>query len=376
MAIRYPLYRPYFDQDEVDAVKETLESGWVAQGPRNKELEESVKKKVGVKHAICVNNCTAALHLSMLALDVKKGDEVIVADFTYPATGHAVLYCGATARFADADPKTYNVDVKSISSLINKRTKAIVPVHTFGQMANMDEVMKIANEHDLSVVEDAACALGSTFRGKQAGSIAQLGCFSFHARKGITTGEGGMVVTDDNELGDKVRRLSVFGLWHRPSPSNMDEFNVPEFVDLGYNYKMSDIAAAVGVAQMKKFNHIMALKNELANVYSVELEKVAGITPPYVDPRCNHIFQSYVGLVDKKVNRNRLIKRLFDKGVQCQIGTYACHVQPVYASTDKCLISEMLFNKTISLPFYPGMSPEDISYICKAIKETLPDCQA
>ncbi len=347
MAIKYPLYRPFFDQEEVNAVKSTLESGWVAQGPRNSDFEAAVKKMTSVKHAICVNNCTAALHLSMMALGISKGDEVIVADFTYPATGHAVLYCGASARFADVDLRTYNIDAESISSLINPRTKAIVPVHTFGQMADMDAVMGIAEENDLPVIEDAACALGSTFRDKEAGSIAQLGCYSFHARKGVTTGEGGMVVTNDDELGNKIRRLSVFGLWHRPMPENMDEFNVPEFIDLGYNYKMSDIAAAVGVAQLKKFDRILMLKRELAKVYSEELEGIDGITTPYVDPRCGHIYQSYVGLVDKRVNRNRLIKRLFDKGIQCQIGTYACHVQPVYGSLDHCPNSEDLFHRTL-----------------------------
>lgn len=374
MTIRYPLYRPYFDQDELDAVKATLESGWVAQGPRNKDLEQLVKDKTGVGQAICVNNCTAALHLALLALGVGKGDEVIVADFTYPATGHAVLYCGAMARFADADMGTYNVDYESIRRLMNERTKAIIPVHTFGQMANMGAIMELADEWHVPVVEDAACALGSTFRGRQAGSVGALGCYSFHARKGVTTGEGGMVVTNDEGLGEKVRRLSVFGLLHRPSPSNMDEFNVPEFVDLGYNYKMSDIAAAVGVAQMAKFDRIIDRKLALAKVYQSELEAIDDISPPYIDSRCGHIFQSYVSLVSPTINRNRLIKRLFERGIQCQIGTYACHVQPVYSSKDRCPNSKALFERTLSLPFYPDLSESDISSICAEIGRTLKEC--
>jgi dTDP-4-amino-4,6-dideoxygalactose transaminase len=374
MAIRYPLYRPFFDQDEVDAVKATLESGWVAQGPRNKDLEQLVRDKVGVGHAICVNNCTAALHLALLALGVGKGDEVIVADFTYPATGHAVLYCGAKARFADVEMGTYNVDAASIRNLMNKRTKAIMPVHTFGQMADMDAIMELADERQVPVIEDAACALGSTFKGRQAGSVGALGCYSFHARKGVTTGEGGMVVTKDETLGEKVRRLSVFGLLHRPSPTNMDEFNVPEFVDLGYNYKMSDIAAAVGVAQMAKLARIMEIKAALAKVYQKELGEIDDIAPPFLDPRCGHIFQSYVALVSPTINRNRLIKRLFERGIQCQIGTYACHVQPVYASKDRCPNSKALFERTLSLPFYPDLSESDISSICAEIGRTLKEC--
>lgn len=365
--INIPLLRPYFDSDEIIEIQKVLDSGWVSQGPKVKEFEEKIKELIGVKYAIAVSNCTAALHLSLLSLNIKKGDEVIVADYTYPATGHAVLFCGAKPVFVDIDPLTYNIDTELIERKITKKTKAIIPVHTFGQPASMDKIVEIAVEHDLKVIEDAACALGAKFKNKYAGTIGDIGCFSFHARKGITTGEGGMIVTDNEKLASKIRKLSVFGIkaaWDREE----SDFFIPIFDELGYNYKMSDINAAVGVAQIKKLNEIIKRKQILAKYWNKKLEKIKLIKPPHVDKNVCHVFQSYVALVDKHFKRDKLITELKNLGIQTQIGTYSSYIQPVYKSKNKCPISLDIFNRAIALPMYYGLREKDIDRIAEYLK--------
>ena len=364
------LLRPYFDSEELKEVKKVFDSGWVSQGPKVKEFEDKIVEYLGVKYAIAVTNCTSALHLALLSIGIKKGDEVLVADFTFPATGHSVLYCGAKPVFVDIDLKTYNINPESIEEKITERTKAIIPVHTFGQPAEMDKIMEIAKNHNLKVIEDAACALGAKYNDKYAGTIGDVCCFSFHARKGITTGEGGMVVTNDENLAEKIRNLSVFGMTSAWDREKSTEFIIPEFTELGYNYKMSDITAAVGVAQLRKFDEIIERKRELAKYWDDKLQEIEFIEPPYVSENVKHIYQSYVALVDKRINRNKLIERLLKKGVQAQIGTYASHIQPVYNSEDKCPNSLEIFNRALALPMYYVLREGDIDTAAASLKKT------
>jgi dTDP-4-amino-4,6-dideoxygalactose transaminase len=316
MKVKIPLLRPYFDSEEIEEIKTVLDSGWVSQGPKVKELEDKITKYLGVKYAIAVTNCTSALHLALLSIGIKKGDEVLVADYTFPATGHSILYCRAKPIFVDVNLKTYNINPELIEEEITARTRAIIPVHTFGQPAEMDKIREIAEDHNLKVIEDAACALGAKYKNKFAGTIGDIGCFSFHARKGITTGEGGMVVTNNKNLADKIRNLSVFGMtsaWDREKSAG---FIIPEFTELGYNYKMSDITAAVGVAQLRKLDKIIARKRKLAKYWDVHLREMDFIEAPYVNENVKHIYQSYVALVDNRINRNKLIELLMKKGIQ------------------------------------------------------------
>jgi dTDP-4-amino-4,6-dideoxygalactose transaminase len=238
----------------------------------------------------------------------------------------------------------------------------------------MDEIMRVARDHDLKVIEDAACAFGAKFKGKFAGAIGQIGCMSFHARKGITTGEGGMAVTNDNILARKMRKLSVFGItsaWERET----DGFFVPEFTEIGYNYKMSDITAAVGVAQLARIEKIITRKRALARHWDEKLEKMNLVSPPRTSKNALHIYQSYVALVDKKINRNRLIEKLAGKGVQAQIGTYASHIQPVYKSKDKCPNSLEIFNRALALPMYYMLKEEEIDTVARILKPALGECK-
>lgn len=370
MTINIPLTKPYFDNDELQEIKKVLDSGWVAQGPKVKEFEDKVAALLGVPYVISVSNCTAALHLSLLSLGISKGDEVLVADYTYPATGHSVVYCGAKPRFVDIDIKTYNIDPDLIYKKITKKTKAIIPVHTFGQPAEMDLIIDIAREYNLKVIEDAACAFGAKYKGRFAGIIGDIGCFSFHARKGITTGEGGMIATTNKEIVETVRRLSVFGMqtaWDREKSA----FTVPSFTDFGFNYKMSDITAAVGVAQLSKLERIIKRKQELVKYWDEQLAKIDSIQSPYVSPNCNHIYQSYVALVDKNIERNKLIEMLKGYGVQAQIGTYSSFIQPVYHSKDVCPNSFDIFNRALALPLYYTLTEENIDVAASALKKAL-----
>ena len=371
MTVGIPLLRPYFDSEELEEIQKVLDSGWVSQGPKVKEFEDRIAEYLGIKYAIAVTNCTSALHLALLGIGVKEGDEVLVADYTFPATGHAVLYCRAKPIFVDINSQTYNIDSALIEDKITDKTKAIIPVHTFGQPAETDEIIELAEDHNLKVIEDAACALGAKYKDKYAGTLGDMGCFSFHARKGITTGEGGMVVTDNKNIAEKIRNLSVFGMTSAWDREKSDEFKIPEFTELGYNYKLSDISAAVGVAQLKKLDKIIERKRELAKYWDEKLEEIELIEAPYVSENGKHIYQSYVALVDKAINRNKLIVTLTKKGVQTQIGTYASHIQPIYNSNDKCPNSLDIFNRSLALPMYYMLREEDIDLAAAPLKKAV-----
>jgi dTDP-4-amino-4,6-dideoxygalactose transaminase len=371
MKYRIPLMRPYFDEEEIEEIRQVLNSGWVSQGPKSREFETKISEYLQVDEVISVINCTSALHLALLSIGVTKGDEVLVADYTFPATGHAVVYCGATPVFVDIDEKTYNIDPSLIVDKITEKTKAIIPVHTFGQPAQMDEIMDIAREHDLHVIEDAACAFGSTYKGTYAGLIGDIGCYSFHARKGITTGEGGMVIAKNREILKKIRLLSTFGMvpaWNR---EKLNGFTHCEFTALGYNYKLSDINAAIGVAQLKKLDRIIKRKQILAQCWDDVLTDIDGIQPPFVDKNVTHIYQSYVALVDITIKRDDVILQLMKEGVQAHIGTYASHIQPIYGSKDHCPHSLEIYQRALALPMYYILKEEEIKFVATLLKSIL-----
>ena len=370
-----PLTKPYFGPEELEEIKKVLDSGWVSQGPKVKEFEQNVADYLGVDHAIAVTNCTAALHLALLSLDIGPGDEVIVADYTFPATGHAVMYCGAKPVFADIDPRTYNIDPEQIEEKITPRTRAIIPVHTFGQPAAMDPILEIADSHELAVIEDAACALGAKYKGRYAGTIGDVGCFSFHARKGITTGEGGMIVTNRQDIASKARHLSVFGM-QSIKHQNAGLLSIPRFIDTGFNYKMSDITAAVGIVQLSRLDGIIKRKIELADYYDKRLNEIKGIDHPYIKKDTFSIYQSYVALVDGDFKRDDIIQSMAQCGIQTQIGTYASHIQPVYKSKDTCRQSKDIYCRSIALPMFYTLSEAEIDYVCQNLQKILEEVYA
>jgi len=372
-----PLHRPYIDNEELEAVKEVLESGWLTKGPKGKELEDKCAEYLGAKYATTTTSCTTALHLALLAIGVGPGDEVLVADYTFPATGHAVMYCGAIPRFIDIDHLTYNMNPQLIEHNITSKTKAIIPIHAFGHPASMEAIMFLANKHGLYVIEDAACAFGSEYKGKKVGTIADVGCFSFHVTKGITTGEGGLVTTNNKEIADIVKNLSVFGRGKVSSwdAEKSDTFISPRFEHLGYNYKMSDILAAIGIVQLGKLERIIKRKTELAEYWNEKLNNIPLITAPFVSDFVRHNYQGYTTLVDDTVDRDSVIEKMKQKGIQLQIGTYSSFREPIYSEyvNYKCPVSEDIYWRALRLPMYYELTEEQIDYAAPILEETLKD---
>lgn len=358
---KIPLAKPYFTNDERIEVDKVLSSGWVSQGNECGIFENMIKDMLNVPYVISVSNCTSALHLSLLALGIDNGDEVIVADFSYPATGLAVLHAGGTPRFCDVDLLTYNI--KKFERMITPHTKAVIPVHTFGNPCEIVEIVNTAKSMGLHVIEDAACAFGAKYYNKYIGTWGDIGCFSFHARKGITTGEGGVVVTHNKDLADTVRKLSTFGVG-----LTKDRVEIPSFEKCGYNYKMSDISAAIGVAQIKKLPEIIKRKKDLAKIYDdLLISKTSLLSQSNSDGK--HIYQSYVAATNGKKERDNLINFLRMNDIESTIGTYAQHIQPVFKTKDVCRVSKYLFDTTIALPMYYELSEDNIYRVVDVISK-------
>lgn len=353
-----PLCKPFFDDLELGLIKECMDSGWVAQGPKCGKLSKMVCDYLGAKYCIPVCNCTAALHLSLLALEIKKGDEVLVGDYSYPATALAILHAGAKPVFVDIEPETFNFSIEDAERKITKKTAAVMPVHTFGNPCDMTGIMDFAQKHDLYVIEDAACALGAKHKGKFAGTFGHTGCFSLHARKGITTGEGGLVVTDRKELYEKIKSLSMFGV--KSAYEREGQFTIPVFNDVGFNYKMSDITAAIAIGQLSRIDKLIEKRRKIAEIYKKELSGSVVVPIPETEKDGFHIYQSFPCLIDKKYSRNDLVLEMRAGGVQCQIGTFAMHMQPVFKDFSvKCPVSRDTFERCMTLPMYYEMSFED-----------------
>ena len=357
---------PYTDDEELKEIQKVLATGYLTQGPKVAEFERLVADYIGSKFAFATSSCTTALHLSLVALNIGHGDEVLVADFTFPATANVVVQQGATPVLVDIDLDTYTINVCDLKEKITKRTKAIIPVHTFGCSADMAPIMQIANDKGLAVIEDAACAIGTTYNNLHCGNIGTLGCFSFHPRKVITTGEGGMITTNDDELAKRIQLLRNhggvrIGKWY-------------QYEAAGFNYRLSDIQGAMGVAQMKKLPTLIKRKRELAADLKEKIKEIDGIRVPIDPPWGGHITQSFVILVSEGLDRDKIITDLNSKGIETTIGTYALHDQPFYQEnfgyqSGQLKNSHTAFNRTITLPLYPQMNETDLDQITYSLME-------
>lgn len=364
-----PFIRPYYDDDDFEAIKQTLQSGWVAQGPKVEELEEAVAKYLGCKHVISTTNCTMALMLALRALGIGPGDEVILPDFTFPATLIAVTNVGAKPVLVDVDIASYNISLLQIEEAITEKTKAIIPVHLFGLAARMDSIMGIAQRNGLYVIEDAACSLGTKYYGDMVGTIGNIGCFSLHASKGITTGEGGLIATNDSNLAEKMRRLSCFGDERAYRRSrNHAPF---KFDPLANNYKMSDITAALALSQLKKIDKLIDWRIKVAEEWDEVIDNDSFlseyiVSKPHIIDDHSHIYQSYVA-VCKDGTREQVMLHMHLKGFQCGIGTHALHKYPSllkgsylpgwsdYDLKQYFSVSDNLYKNAISFPRYYGL---------------------
>lgn len=360
------LSKPYIPDSAIKEAVTVLESGNLVQGEYVKRFEEELCNYLKVKNAIIVSSGTAALHLSLIALDIKEGDEVIVPAFTYPATANVVETVGAKTVLVDINLDDYCIDTSKIEKVINPRTKAIIPVHEFGQAAKMDEIISIAKKFNLFVIEDAACALGTEYKSKKVGTFGEVGCFSFHPRKTITTGEGGVIVADDDALANKLRSLRNHGIAITPE-SKFD------FIYAGLNYRMTDFQAALGLAQLNIIEEIIAKRIEIAKLYDQQLAGINWLkTPVKIDDR-RMVYQTYHVLVDENIDRDQLIRYLKDNAVETNFGAYAINCLSYYKHRYKIESNLMpkavkSYENGIALPLSYDLKMDEVLYITDKIK--------
>ena len=371
-----PITKPALTEEEARAPFDSIKSGWVTQGPKVAEFEKAVAAYVGAKHGIATTSCTTGLHLALATIGVKAGDEVIVPSFTFIASANAILYTGATVVFCEIDPKTFNADPADIEKRITKRTKAIMPVDQIGLACDIDAVNEVAKRHGVDVVEDAAPTIGGTYKGRRVGSNAHQSVFSFHPRKVITTGEGGMITTDDDALAEKARKLRA----HAMSVSDLERHKadrpiLEEYHELGFNYRMTDIQASIGLVQIRRLDELLRIRVEKAHRYDRELAGIKKLRTPHVPPYATHTYQSYCLDIDPSVDRDDLMARLLRRGIATRRGVMASHLEKVYrdrVGKVSLPITEEKARTTMLIPLFATMTDEEQRYVIDALHEELP----
>ena len=358
--IKVPIAKPIIGDEEIENVVEVLKSGMIAQGPKVEEFEQKFAEWVGAKYGIAVNSGTAALHVALLSCGIGEGDEVITTPFTFIASGNSILYTGAKPVFADIDLKTYTLDPSSIESLITENTKAILPVQLYGQSADMDEINEIAEKYGLIVIEDAAQAHGATCNGKKVGSMGDMSCFSFYPTKNMTTSEGGIITTDDEDLAENAKVFRAHGASVR---YHHDE--------IGYNFRMTDISAAIGLAQLDKIDEFNDKRIANAAYLNEGLKDVDGIVTPYCTPDSRHVYHQYTIRVEKG-DRDDWVESINEFGVGTGIHyPIPLYNQPIYKTLGiegYCPNAELAADNVISLPVHPSLTKEDLDLVIEAVK--------
>jgi dTDP-4-amino-4,6-dideoxygalactose transaminase len=371
-----PFARPDFDEAEVRAVADVIASGWVSQGPKVAQFEAMFAERVGARHAVATTSCTTALHLALVLADVGPGDEVICPSYTFIATANAVLYAGATPVFADIDPLTWNIDPQDALQRLTPRTKAIIPVHQVGLPADLDGLKPFA-DRGIAIIEDAACAIGASYRGRPIGSLGYTACWSFHPRKTISMGEGGMLTTDDRSAADRAKRLRSFAA----SVSDHDRHQTrglvyEEYRELGYNYRMTDIQAAIGIEQLAKLDRLLLRRQELARRYDEAFALIPGLQLPARPSCAHHPFQSY-GLrllAECPVGRDELLRDLIAEGVSCRRGIPPIHMEPLYRERFGSMslpITEEVAARSLFIPIFASLSDADQNRVIDAVRRRL-----
>ena len=371
-----PLTKPLTGRAELEAVAQVLESGWLTQGPRVAEFERRVAEYCGARHAIACSNCTAALHMALLTLGVGPGDEVIVPALSFIATANAVVHCGATPVFADVDPRTYNLDPRAAESAITPRTKAIIPVHQLGLPADIDAFLDLSRRRGVALVEDAACALGSRYRGQPIGGHSPLVCFSFHPRKVISTGDGGMVLTSNAEYAQRLRLLRQHGMSVPDTARHgATQLVIERYVCVGYNYRMSDVHAALGLAQMGRLDEIVRRRRTLAARYDRAFAEIPLLCTPFVPDYAAPNYQSYILQLapDAPTTRDALLRALLARGVAAKPGIMTIHREPAYRGCRAGPLpnTELAGDRSLLLPLYPQMTDAEQQQVIAAVRESL-----
>ena len=367
-----PYGKQTIEQDDIQAVVDVLKSDFLTTGPKIAEFEQTVADYVGAKYAVAISNGTSALHAACFAAGIGPGDEVITTPLTFAASANCVLYCGGTPVFADVDPKTYNIDPDDIRRKITDRTKAIIAVHLAGQPCDMDAIHSIAREHGLIVIEDGAHALGSVYKGKKVGSLSDMTTFSFHPVKPITTGEGGMIVTDNEDFYKKMVLFRSHGITR--DDSMMTRNDGPWFYqqfDLGYNYRITDIQCAFGCSQMKKLDRFLARRKEIVARYNEAFADCDNIITPYQLSDTESGWHLYIVQV-KNCDRRQVFEAMREKGIGVNVHYIPVYMHPYYQEHGyenvHCANAEEIYSHIISLPLYPGLTSEQQDYVIDTLK--------
>ncbi|MFI5217604.1 MAG: DegT/DnrJ/EryC1/StrS family aminotransferase [Candidatus Limnocylindria bacterium] len=372
-----PVARPCFDAEEERLLLEVLRSRWVTQGPRVEEFEKRFAEAVGARHAVAVSSCTTGLFLAFHALGIGPGDEVVVPSLSFIATANAVIHAGAAPVFADVEPRSFNLDPEAVAAAIGPRTRAILVVHQLGLPADLARIEKIARERGLALIEDSACAVGSRLAGRPIGSSDHVGCFSFHARKVLVTGEGGMLVTPDGELAARLRRLRHQGM----SISDLDRHRsarpmIEEYPEVGYNFRLSDLQAAIGIAQLAKLDAFLARRRLLAARYHQALAAFPELEAPFTPEGTEPNFQSYIIRIRgaDAERRNRVIEELQRRGVASRRGLMASHLEPCHRDARRAgplPETNLAAAQTLLLPIFHELSEADQDYVTACLREAL-----
>jgi perosamine synthetase len=370
--MQVPFAKPAFTEADGAAVAEAVASGWVSQGPRVQAFEKAFAARVGAPDAVATTNCTTALQLALYVSGVGPGDEVIVPSISFIATANAVWQCGATPVFADIDPATYNLDPASVEQAITPSTKAIMPVHQIGLPADMDAFLALAEQYGLAIVEDSACAVGSSYKGRSIGSLGPLSCFSLHPRKVITTGEGGMIAVHDPEVAARLRRLRQ----HAMDVSDLarhsaNDVLIESYPERGWNCRMTDIQAALGLRQLEVLDDILAERTRQAERYNEALGTVNGIEIPFDPPYATRTWQSYAVRVLPKagIERTELMRRLLHDGIATRRGVMAIHQEASYPEPLRVPLphSDEAAANALMLPLFPGLTDEQQDYVVERV---------
>lgn len=351
--------QPLISDQEIEEVVKVLKSGFIAQGPKVAEFEENFAEYIGTEYAVATSSGTTALHLALLSLGLKKHDEVITTPFSFAATANSILYTGALPVFVDINHQTYNLDPYKIEEAITDKTKAIMPVHLYGQPAEMDFINQLAEKHDLKIIEDAAQAHGAIYKDRMVGSLGDVACFSFYPTKNMTTSEGGMITTNNSKLADTARILRAHGETERYTHTV-----------LGYNFRMTDIAAAIGLVQLKRLNNFNTNRIKNAKYLTTHIKDIYGIKPPFVADHVKHVFHQYTIRVENG-KRDKLKDYLTEKS----IGTGIHYPKTIYNQklyqnlgiTGKCIQAEKAATEVLSIPVHPGLKTDDLKEIIAAL---------
>ena len=372
-----PFSRPWIDDTEIEAVSQVLESKWISTGNRVREFERAFAEYLGVKHAIAVSSCTAALHLSLVVAEVGNGDEVITTPYTFTATVEAIRYVGAKPVFVDVHPDTLNIDTDKIEAVITDRTKAILPVHIAGASCDMDTLREICHTHNLTLIDDAAHAIPTEYKGQYIGNLGDLSAFSFYANKNLTTGEGGMITTNSDAFAVPLRTMRLHGInkdaWSRQSQRNIWHYDI---ATEGYKYNMTDIQAAMGLCQLMKLNKQHERRRNFAQLYQTELAQFPQIDTPLApdNPR-EHAWHLYIIQLNTG-SRDKFVEALRETNIECSVHYIPLHLfdfyQERYGYRDGDFpCAEAAFERVVSLPLHPGLTDEDIHTVISAIGKIL-----